>query len=260
MKGLLPLGMFLFSTIAFAGLTYEGSSTIGENIMPDATKAFSAKSGKNFDSIGLLGSGKGFKALMEGKTQIAGLSRALTGDEKRQKPYSQIIGYDAIAVFVNVENPVKDLKKEQIKGIFTGNITNWKDVGGPNKPIVVITEILSGSDRATIKEFKEMALDGEAYGKTKEIDKPHDCVLAVEKDPWAITHASLSFKEPKVKAVSAMGVTPTNTTIQSGEYFLARPLVLATKELPAGDIKAFFDFILSPEGQAIVAKRFVPVK
>ena len=250
---------FLLSTAAFAGLTYEGSSTIGENIMPDAVKAFEGKTGIKFDTVGLLGSGKGFKATVEGKAAIGGLSRTLTPDEKKQKVYYQIIGYDAIAVYVNAKNPVKDLSKDQIKGIFTGKIKNWKEVGGPDAPITVITEIVS-ADRATIKEFKELAMDGAAYGPTKEIDKPHDCVKGAAADVNAITYASFSFKESGVKTIALNKADPTPDNVKSGQYLLSRPLILISKDLPMGDSKKFFEFILSPDGQSIVEKRFIKVK
>jgi len=241
------------------GLTYEGSTTIGENIMPEAAKAFEAKNGVKFTAIGGLGSGKGFKAMMAGTADVAGVSRSLSTDEKKLKPYSQTIGYDAIAVFVNEKNPVKNLTKDQIKGIFTGKIKNWKEVGGKDAKIFVITEILAG-DRATIKAFRELALDDAAIYTDKEIDKPHDCAKAVAADANAITHASLAFAEPGIKAISVGSIEPTNDNVRSGAYLISRPLLLVTKELPSGDMKNFFSFILSPDGQAIVKKEFVPVK
>jgi len=241
------------------GLTYEGSTTIGENIIPEAVKAFEAKTKIKFDSIGGLGSGKGFKAVMEDKCDVAGVSRALTADEKKQKPYYQIIGYDAIAIFVNEKNPVKDLSREQVKGIFTGKIRNWKEVGGKDAPIEVITEIKTGG-RATIAAFKELALDNAEFGPSKEIDKPHDCVKAVAQNENAITHGSLAFKEAGTKYITINKVEPDIKNVRSGAYLFSRPLLLVSKGLPKGDLKKFFDFVLSPEGQAIVGKNFVPVK
>lgn len=249
-----------FSSAVFAGgLTYEGSTTIGENIMPDAAKAFEAKTGVKFAAIGGLGSGKGFKAVIAGTVDVAGVSRSLTSDEKKLKPYSQTIGYDAIAVFVNDKNPVKNLTKEQIKGIFTGKIKNWKEVGGKDAKIFVVTEILTGG-RATIQAFRELALDDAAVYTDKEIDKPHDCAKAVAADVNSVTHASLAFAGPGIKAVAVGSVEPTNENVRSGAYLISRPLLLVTKELPSGDMKSFFSFILSPDGQAIVKKNFVPVK
>lgn len=241
------------------GLVYEGSTTIGENILPEASKAFQAKTGVKFDRIGSLGSGKGFEAAMSGLASLAGVSRPLSPAEKKQQPYFQIIGHDAIAVFVNAKNPVKNLSLEQVKGIFTGKITNWKDVGGANAPIQVITEY-KGGNRGTIAAFKELALDNAAYGPSKEVDKPAWCVKAVAADPNAITHASLAFNLPGAIAASVDSVVPNAKTVQAEKYHLARPLILVTKATPTGDVKRFFDFILSPEGQQIVKKSFVPAK
>jgi len=241
------------------GLTYEGSTTIGENIMPEAAKAFESKTKIKFAAIGGLGSGKGFKAAMEGTADIGGISRALTHDEKKQKPYYQTIGYDAIAIFVNGKNPVNSLSKDQIKGIFTGKITNWKEVGGADAKIVVVTEVKTG-ERATIKAFKEMALDDAEFGPSKEIDKPHECVQSVSSDEYSITNASLAFKESGVKVVTVNKIEPSAQSIRSGAYLLSRPLNLVSKELPSGDKKAFFDFILSSEGQSFVGKKFVTVR
>lgn len=259
MKQVLVLAVFLCTTMAWAGLTYEGSSTIGENVMPEASTAFEAKEKIKFDSIGLKGSGEGIKAVMAGAANIGGLSRALKTEEKAAKPYYQNIGYDAIAVFVHASNPVKALTKDQIKKIFTGKIANWKDVGGKAGPITVVTELQTG-DRATVKEFKEMAMDKEAYGPSRQVDKPHDCVGEAAKDSSVITYASSSFKSVGGKMIGVNGVDPTSDNVKSGEYLLSRPLVLVSKEAPTGDAKKFFDFILSPEGQAIVGKKFVPAK
>ena len=126
------------------GLTYEGSTTMGENIMPEAQEAFEAKTKIKFDKIGGLGSGKGFNQVMTGGVDIAGVSRALTYEEKEQKPYYQVIGYDAITIFVNEKNSIKNLSKKQLEDIFTGKLTNWKEVGGSEAPIVVVTEIKTG--------------------------------------------------------------------------------------------------------------------
>jgi len=255
--GVLVMLLVIGQLVEAQGLTYEGSTTIGETIMPEAAKVFEAKTKIKFDYIGGLGSGNGFKAVMEGKCYVAGVSRALKPNEKKQKPYYQIIGYDAIAVFVNKRNPVKDLSKEQVKGIFTGKIKNWKEVGGKDAEIVVVTERKTGG---TITAFKELALDDAEFGPTKEIDTQNECVKYVAKDENSITHASIAFKEPGIKYVIVDNVEPNVQNIRSGSYPFSRPLILVAKKLPKGNLKKFFDFILSPEGQEIVKKNFVSVK
>jgi phosphate transport system substrate-binding protein len=260
----------LLTTPASAGdeLSYSGSSTIGMGVLEaGAVKAFEQKTGTKFQAVDMPGSGKGIQALIDGKTPLAGASRALKSGEKSQKLLGTAIGYDAIAVFVHKNNPVKNLTKEQLKGIFTGKIKNWKEVGGKDSAVQPNTEI-SGQKRATMLAFQEMAMDDAAYGAGfKEIDLPRDQIVDVAKNENAVCSVSFgllaSVSEDlrgKVKAVTVNGVAPTNANIQSGAYLISRPLLLVTKGLPKDDVKKFIDFMLSPEGQKIVSTNFVPVK
>jgi len=241
-----------------SSLTYEGSSTIGEGVMREAARKYQAGTGIRFKQISMGGSGVGFRAAMQGVADIGGLSRSLSESELAQSPHSTVIGHDAIAVFVNGQNPVKSLTQAQVKGIFTGKITNWKEVGGEDAEITVVTEIKK-SDRATIKVFKSLALDGEDFGPSRELDKPHACVLLVRYNRNAITHASLSFTEENTRAVMIEDVPPNRETIADGSYPYTRPLLLVTEEEPAGEVKDFIDFLLSPDGQNIVKQKFIPV-
>jgi phosphate transport system substrate-binding protein len=249
-------------------LSYSGSSTIGMGILDTgATKAFERQSGIAFKSVDQPGSGKGIQALLDGKVTLAGASRALKAEEKRQKLLGTAVGYDAIAVFVHRNNPVKDLTKEQLKGIFTGRIKNWKEVGGKNAPIRPNTEI-AGEQRATMLAFQEMAMDNAAYGSGfKEIDFPRDQIVDVAKNENSICSVSYGLLASvdadlrgKVKALTVNGIEPTDRNIQSGAYLISRPLLLVTKGLPKGSVKKFIDFMLSPEGQKIVGINFVPVR
>lgn len=249
-------------------ISYSGSSTIGMSVLEaGAVKAFEEKTGIKFKSIEQPGSGKGIKALLEGKVTLAGASRSLEAEEKKQKLIGHAIGYDAIAVFVNKKNPVSNLTKEQIKGIFTGRIKNWKEVGGKDAPINVNTEIW-GQQRATMLAFQEMAMDKAPYGKGfKEIDFPRDQIVEVAKDENGVCSVSFGLLaavsadlRDKVKAVTVNGIEPSDKNIQSGAYLISRPLLLVTVGLPKGNVKKFIDFMLSKEGQDIVNKNFVPVR
>jgi phosphate transport system substrate-binding protein len=263
--------LVLAPTLAHAGeeLRYSGSSTIGQSILEagGARAAFESKTGIRFASFEVPGSGKGIDALVAGKVNVAGASRPLKADEKAQKVLGTIIGYDAVAVFVNKDNPVNDLTKEQLKDIFTGKITNWKQVGGKDAPIAVNTEI-QGAKRATMEMFNEMVMDKAAYGPGfKQIDLPRDQIVEVARNPNGIGTPSLGLLAAvpadvrgKVKAIMVDGVPPTAENIQSGAYLISRPLNLATLGPPTGSVKAFIDFMLSHEGQAIVAKDFVAVR
>jgi phosphate transport system substrate-binding protein len=255
--------------LAADGLSYSGSSTIGQAILESAgaKRAFETKSGIKFTSFEVPGSGHGVEALIAGKVSVAGASRPLKAAEKSAGVLGTVIGYDAVAVFVNKDKPVNDRSKEQLKGIFTGKIKNWKEVGGKDAPIAVNTEI-QGAKRATIEMFNEMVMDKAAYGAGfKEIDLPKDQIIEVARTPNAIGTPSFGLLaavstdvRAKVKAITVDGVGPTHADIQSGAYLISRPLNLCTMGPPKGDAKAFIEYMLSPEGQAFVAKDFVPVR
>jgi len=251
-----------------AGLKYIGSSTIGMAILENgAVEAYEKKTGKDFAGVENPGSGKGIAALMEGRTELAGASRSLKKKEKKDGALGHTIGYDAIAVFVHKSNPVTNLTKAQIKGIFTGDITNWKDVGGNDVPITPNTEI-SGEGRATMLVFQKLAMDKAAYGKGfKEIDLPKDQIVYLSGNEGGICSVSLGLLaavpasvKDQVKAVAVDGNEPTENNIRSGSYLISRPLLLVTKGLPKGEVKEFISFMLTNEGQSYVAKHFVPVK
>jgi phosphate transport system substrate-binding protein len=240
-------------------LTYEGATTIGTVILPDAAKLFTANTGIKFGAIGGAGAKQGFLAARDGKVTFGGVARALTDEEKKQVPTSEVIGYDVMGVFVNEKNPVKNLTRDQVKAIFTGTITNWKQVGGADKAILIYSERLDGG-RATVEAFKSLALGGAAYGPVKELDDATDCMKDVANDPAALTASSMAFLIPGVVPASLDGVAPTKEMVRSGKYLFQRPLVLVSKLPNEGVVKQFLDFMLSPEGQAIVAKKFVPVR
>lgn len=257
---MLVLSIFILSQVVQAEVSYIGSSTIGENIIPEAAKAFTKKTGIKFGSIENPGSGKGIAAVIGGKAELSGASRPLEANEKKQKLYYQIIGYDAIGVYVHRNNPVKALTKKQIKEIFTGKIKNWKEVGGSDTPIVCITEIW-GEKRATMIEFQKLAMDGAAYREDRvEVNKPRDQAAALVKEENGIISVSIAFAREEIKAVFINNIAPEPKNVRSGAYLISRPLLLVTKGLPKGDVKKFLDFMFSPEGQRIVAKNFVSVK
>lgn len=251
-----------------ADLVYSGSSTIGTGVLQaGAVSAFQTKTGIKFAKIDQSGSGKGIKALLDGQVPLAGASRPLKPEEKKEKLVGSVIGYDAIAVFVHKDNPIENLSKEQLKGIFAGQIKNWKDVGGKDAPIIPNTEILNGK-RATVEMFQEMVLDGAAYGSGfKEIDLPRDQIVDLANNPNGICTVSYGLLSSvsaevkgKVKTISLNGIDPEDKNIQSGAYLISRPLLLVSKGLPKDEAKVFISFMLSAEGQAIVGKNFVPVR
>lgn len=245
------------SVPAFAQLTFSGASTITDNLMPDIAKSFTEKTKLKFDSMESVNSNVAFKALVDGKCLIAGVAKNLTAEDKKNNFFTQIFGYDPLVVFVNEKNAVVNLSKDQIKGIFTGKIVNWKDVGGSDSKInVVIDQPTSGAH----KEFKKIMLDDAEYVAAKIADKPAVCAEDAAGNVNTITYASFSWKREGVKAISVDKIAPTPEAVAEGDYILSRPLIFVTREVPKDNIKVFFDFVMSPEGQEIVGKKFVPAK
>lgn len=247
------------ASAAMAQLSYAGASTIGTNVIKAVEKELETKHKLKFDSIYQGTSDEGWKALVEGKCNIAGVARAVNDEEKKANPYFQIVAYDALVVFVHDKNAVKDLSKDQVKGIFTGKITNWKEVGGADAKIMVVTEELKGGSGA-LKEFKTNMLDGTEPVPGKELKKPVEMLEYLVTDQNAITYASITWLRDGARTISIGKIEPNKENIKSGDYPLVRPLTLVAKETPKDNLKIFFDFILSPEGQAIIGQKLVPVK
>jgi phosphate transport system substrate-binding protein len=256
----LALILGMLSGSAAAQITYVGSSTLGETIMPEAARAFTAKTGISFGSIEIQGSGKGLEMVLRGEAQLAGVSRSLSSQEKQQRFYYRIIGYDAVGIFVHPTNPLTTLTKEQLKAVYTGRITNWKELGGVDAPIGLIM-VNSGSGRGLVSELQDNMMDGAAYREDRmEVERQPDAVAALVTQSDGITAASPAFALAGIKALAIDGFAPEPQHVQSGAYLLSRPLLLVSQAHPPGQVKQFIDFMLSPEGQEIVARKFVPVR
>lgn len=254
----------LLASPALAGVTYNGSSTIGQNILPKATQLFTAKTGIPFDSIKNDGSGKGVQALLKNEVVLAGVSRAPKDDERAAGLRFYTIGFDAISVIVHKDNPVRSLTKKQIEGIFRGEIRNWKEVGGKDAPIVPVTEIL-GEKRATQIVFTEIVMGTSnmegIYGDNRvEVDRPVDEANYVAKNPNAVTAVSAAFVTPDHHVIVVDGVTATSANVVNGSYPISRPLNLVSQQKAPKEVLEFVKFMLTPEAQAVVAENFVPAK
>lgn len=237
-------------------LSYDGATSIRRHILVDAIPSFTKKTGIAFGKVDESGGGKGLARLFAGEVAIAGVARQLTADELARKPYIQIIGHDVLGVFVHAENPVKGLSKAQLKAIFTGAIVNWKDVGGPNRPIVACTEPLR-SGRNTLAVVQSAILDDAPFGPVRELPDPADCLAFAAANPGAATVASIAYAIPGVRAVPLDGIQATPEAAWDSAYPLSRPLLLVTRSEPTGDVAAFLEFMRSPEGQALVGRKFI---
>jgi phosphate transport system substrate-binding protein len=233
-------------------ITYDGATSISNRVLPLALPTFERRTGVAV-KVERSGGGKGLRAMFSGQADVAGLARALTPEERVRKPYVAIIGYDALGVWVNEQNPVRALTRAQLKGLFTGKITNWRQLGGRDRPVLVCTEHLL-SERATLEAFRQLALDGSAYGPVREQEDPSDCLRVVAADPGAVTPATTAYAIAGVRPVTLDGVAPDPKHIRASTYLLTRPLLLVTREAPSGSLREFVDFMVSPEGQALVAQ------
>ena len=205
------------------------------------------------------GSGSGIKAVQEGRCDIGLSSRALKAEEKEAGLKETVLAYDGIAIIVNPENPVSDLTLEQIAKIYTGEITNWKDVGGNDAEIVLIGREAGSGTR---DGFESITDTKDSCKYRQELTSTGDVITTVAGNPNAIGYASLASVKDTVKALSVGGVAPTEATVSDGSYAVQRPFVLVTKdgtELSAAAQK-FFDYATSAAAADVIsAAGAVPV-
>jgi phosphate transport system substrate-binding protein len=265
---LLGLTVLAAPQVAAAQVVYGGSSTLADTVLQGgAIQGFQSKTGVALQVADTSGTGKGLKALAEGKVNVVGAGRTLTPEERKAGLLGTIVAYDGLALYVNKANPVKDLSKDQLKDIFTGKVKNWKEVGGKDGPILPIVEPLA-SKRATVQLVQELVMDGAPFVVgIREMEQLKDQLVEVSRNEGALCIASVGFLgsvAPNVKAaVHAVAIDATDASdgnIRSGAYLLSRPMLFVTKGLPSGDVKRFVDFMLSKDGQTIVEKFFVAVK
>jgi phosphate transport system substrate-binding protein len=219
------------------------------------------------------GSGTGIAAMLNGTTDICAASRQMKkqevtmAEQKKITPVRYVVARDGIAVVVNPKNPVGTLTIEQLGKIFTGAYTNWTQVGGPDKPIIVLSR---ESSSGTYVFFQEHVLGKKDYTTDARLMPATSAIIqATAQDAWAIGYVGLGYAidagdKVKILAVKAddkaAAVVPSETTVISGEYSIARPLQLYTNGEATGTIKEFIDFCLSPAGQKIVRETgYVPV-
>ena len=197
------------------------------------------------------GSGSGIKAVQEGRCDIGLSSRALKAEEKEQGLVGTVLAYDGIAVIVNPENTVEDLTVEQIAAIYTGEITNWSEVGGMDAEIVLVGREAGSGTRSG---FEEIVGVEDLCQYRQELPPTGDVITAVSQNPGAIGYASLASVKDTVKAIKVGGVAPSEETVKDETYAIQRPFVLVTKEGTAltETAQAFFDFITSEAAREVI--------
>lgn len=235
-------------------LSVTGSTSVGP-YAEELAGAFDAKNGnKTSTGISQVGSGPGIKAVIDGTTDVGMSSRELTADEAAKGLVTKEIAIDGIAIIVNKDNPVSNLSISQIRDIFAGNVTNWKDVGGSDSAIIVVTREASSGTRTA---FEELVMRKMANITSKAIQQSATGAVStyVAGSKYAIGYISYgSLDSTQVNALAVNGVQPTVATIKDKTYPIQRPFLFVTKGQPTGLARAFIDFVMSTEGQTMLAK------
>lgn len=198
------------------------------------------------------GSGSGITAVQEGRCDIGLSSRALKDEEKSSGLIETILAYDGIAVIVHPDNPVSDLSLKDIAAIYTGEITNWSQVGGTDAEIVLIGREAGSGTR---DGFESITSTKDACKYRQELTSTGDVITTVSGNPNAIGYASLAAVKDSVKPISVDGVHPSEVAVKDGSYVVQRPFVLVTKaDSPLSDAaQSFFDFALSNEAAELIS-------
>lgn len=227
-------------------------STSMEKFANALSEAFMEKYPKVTVTAEFVGSGAGIEAVTNGTADIGNSSRNLKDEEKANGVAENIVAIDGIAVVVDPANTVEDLTKDQLTSIYDGTVTNWKDVGGNDAPIVVVGREAGSGTRGAFEELLKLE---DACKYSNELDSTGAVMAKVASTPGSIGYVSLDVLDDTVKAVKLDGAEPTEENIKAGKYFLSRPFVMATKgEISEQSdlVKALFDFIYSDEGSELV--------
>ncbi len=235
-----------------SGTVSTDGSTSMEKVINSLGESFMAMNKDVKFTYNPTGSGSGIQAVSEGRCDIGLSSRALKDDEKASGLVETVVALDGIAIVVNPENPVSDFDIDTIAKIYTGEITNWKDVGGNDAEIVLIGREAGSGTR---DGFESITDTKDACQYRQELTSTGDVINTVSQNPDAIGYASLSAVGDSVKALTVGGVEATEATVKDGSYVVQRPFVLVTKEgtklSPAA--QAFFDYALSADAASIIA-------
>lgn len=242
-----------------SGSVATDGSTSMEEVINGLGEAFTTENPGVKFTYNPTGSSSGITAVSEGRCDIGLSSRALK-DEEAATLTGTTLALDGIAVIVNKNNPVSDLSLEQIAKIYTGEITNWSQVGGQDGEIVLIGREAGSGTRDGFESITETE---DLCKYRQELTSTGDVIATVSQNPLAIGYASLSAVDDDIKALTVGGVAPTEATVQDGSYVIQRPFVLVTRtgEKLSDVAQAFFDYITSDAASSVISDMgAVPVK
>ena len=261
---LVAAALFVAPVAASAAVTVKGSDTMvilgqrwaEEYMKKDSSKKIQVTGG---------GSGTGIAALINGTTNIAMSSRPIKKAEKAslQKRFDTegvetSVAKDGVTFYVHESNKLGSLTVEQLRRIYQGDLSNWKDVGGPDAPIVVYSRENSSGTYVFVKD--NVLGGGDFTPRAQTLPGTAAVVNAVSKEKNGIGYGGAAYAKG-IRELQVEGVDPTEENIRSGKYPLARDLYMYTRAQPAGEVKEFLDFCLSPEGQKVVTTvGYFPIK
>ena len=236
---------------AVSGTVSTDGSTSMEKVIGALSESYMAANKDVTVNYNPTGSGAGITAVQEGTCDIGLSSRALKDEEKAAGLQETVLAYDGIAIIVHPDNPVSDLTLEQIAQLYTGEITNWKDVGGNDAQVVLIgREAASG----TRDGFESITGTKDKCQYRQELTSTGDVITTVSQNPDAIGYASLASIKDSVKALNVDGVTPSEASVKDGSYKVQRPFVLVTVEGKAlsSAAQSFFDYATSTAANDLI--------
>lgn len=241
-------------------ISVSGSTSVGP-LIEKLSEQYESKNSNILIEINQVGSSAGIKDTINEMSQIGMASRELKPEEKEQV-VPRVIAYDGIALIVNNDNPIKGLTLEQVKEIYTGQITNWNQIQeGLDKPIVVISREDGSGTRSAFQEI--VGYKSEQLVRNATIADGNGNIKAtVEGNENAIGFVSFEYVDDKVSALTIDGVKPEANLVKEGKYAISRPFILATKkDTTDEETKKFIEYILSDDGQKIIIEnKLIPVK
>lgn len=252
MKRLLPIVVALLmapTMVSAQTINYVGSSTVGK-FVADAAAVYTDA---DFKLDTKPESSGGEQCAARARCDMGGVARDVNQTLLDRGVVATLVGKDAIAAVVNADNPVKGLTTAQLKGIFTGEIKNWAEVGGSDLPIRPLI-VKKGS--ATRKVFRKAVLGESDYAGVEVITPDAKIVTTVKRDKAAIGQISFAFLVGK-QGVKPLNVDDHEATVDNASYPITRPLYIVTNGKPQGDVAAFLAWTRSDEGQRVVKQRFV---
>ena len=232
-------------------VTLAGSTSM-EKLANAMNEAFMEKYPSVSATAEFTGSSAGIESLAAGSVDIGDASRALSDDEKGQGIVENIVAIDGIAVITDTDNTITDIKSEDLAKVYTGEITNWKDLGGKDEQIVVIGREAGSGTRDAFEELMDVK-DSCKYAQ--ELDSTGAVLAKVAATPGAVGYVSLDVLDDTVNGLLINSVEPTEENILAGTYVLQRPFVMATKgeiSEQSEQVQAYFDFINSEDGQNVI--------